>query len=99
MVALVPTEDVLESTRALRKPGAVVVGFAYETDDGLAKARAKLTRKDLDLVVLNLAEPGAGAEVDTNRVTLVSPKGETAGPLESKDAAAARILDAVEGLL
>jgi phosphopantothenoylcysteine decarboxylase/phosphopantothenate--cysteine ligase len=98
-VALVPTEDVLESTRALRKPGAVVVGFAYETDDGLAKARAKLARKGLDLVVLNLAEPGAGAEVDTNRVTLVSAKGEAAGPLESKDDAAARILDAVEGLL
>jgi phosphopantothenoylcysteine decarboxylase/phosphopantothenate--cysteine ligase len=98
-VALVPTEDVLESTRTLRKPGAVVVGFAYETDDGLAKARAKLTRKGLDLVVLNLAEPGAGAEGDTNRVTLVSARGETAGPLESKDDAAARILDAVEGLL
>jgi len=98
-VALVPTDDVLESTRALRKPGAVVVGFAYETDDGLAKARAKLARKGLDLVVLNLAEPGAGAEVDTNRVTLVSAKGEVAGPMESKDAAAARILDAVEGLL
>ena len=98
-VTLVPTEDVLETTRPLRKPGAVLVGFAYETDDGLAKARAKRERKGLDLVVLNLAEPGAGAEVDTNRVTLVSAEGETPGPLESKLAAAARILDAVEALL
>lgn len=98
-VALVPTDDVLESTRGLRKPGAVVVGFAYETEDGLPKARAKLERKGLDLVVLNMAEPGAGAEVDTNRVTLVSANGEAPGPLESKPAAAARILDAVEGLL
>jgi phosphopantothenoylcysteine decarboxylase/phosphopantothenate--cysteine ligase len=98
-VVLVPTDDVLETTRGLRKAGAVVVGFAYETDDGLARARAKRERKGLDLVVLNMAEPGAGAEVDTNRVTLVSARGETAGPLESKHAAAARILDAVEGLL
>jgi hypothetical protein len=51
------------------------------------------------MVVLNMAEPGAGAEVDTNRVTLVSANGEAPGPLESKPAAAARILDAVEGLL
>jgi phosphopantothenoylcysteine decarboxylase/phosphopantothenate--cysteine ligase len=98
-VTLVPTEDVLETTRPLRKPGAVLVGFAYETEDGLVKARAKRERKGLDLVVLNLAEPGAGAEVDTNRVTLVSAEGETPGPLESKLAAAARILDAVETLL
>ena len=98
-VTLVPTEDVLETTRPLRKPGAVLVGFAYETKDGLVKARAKRERKGLDLVVLNLAEPGAGAEVDTNRVTLVSAGGETPGPLESKLAAAARILDAVETLL
>ncbi|HEX9632766.1 MAG TPA: bifunctional phosphopantothenoylcysteine decarboxylase/phosphopantothenate--cysteine ligase CoaBC [Gemmatimonadales bacterium] len=98
-VTLVPTEDVLETTRPLRKPGAVLVGFAYETEDGLVKARAKRERKGLDLVVLNLAEPGAGAEVNTNRVTLVSAEGETPGPLESKQAAAARILDAVETLL
>jgi phosphopantothenoylcysteine decarboxylase/phosphopantothenate--cysteine ligase len=98
-VSLVPTEDVLEGTRKQRKPGAVVVGFAYETDDGPARARAKLERKELDLVVLNLHEPGAGAEVETNRVTLVRPERDVPGPLESKAAAAARILDAVEELL
>jgi phosphopantothenoylcysteine decarboxylase/phosphopantothenate--cysteine ligase len=98
-VSLVPTEDVLESTRQFRKAGAVVVGFAYETDDGVAKARAKLERKGLDLVVLNMAEPGAGAEVDTNRITLVLPERDVPGPLESKQSAATRILDAVESLL
>jgi phosphopantothenoylcysteine decarboxylase/phosphopantothenate--cysteine ligase len=98
-VSLVPTDDVLESTRRLRKRGGVFVGFAYETDDGLAKARAKLERKGLNLVVLNVNEPGAGAEVDTNRVTLVLPERDVPGPLESKLAAAARILDAVESLL
>ena len=98
-VRFVPTTDVLASTRALRKPGARIVGFAYETGDGPARARAKLERKGLDLVVLNLAEPGAGADVATNRVTLVTRDGEVPGPLESKAAAAARVLDAVEHLL
>jgi phosphopantothenoylcysteine decarboxylase/phosphopantothenate--cysteine ligase len=98
-VRFAPTTDVLESTRARRKRSARIVGFAYETDDGVARARAKLERKGLDLVVLNLVEPGAGADVTTNRVTLVTSDGEAAGPLESKAAAAARVLDAVERLL
>jgi phosphopantothenoylcysteine decarboxylase/phosphopantothenate--cysteine ligase len=95
-VTLAPTPDVLEGTRALRKPGALIVGFAYESADGIARARAKLTRKGLDLVVLNVVEPGAGAEVETNRITLVTADGELPGPFESKADAARRILDAVE---
>jgi phosphopantothenoylcysteine decarboxylase/phosphopantothenate--cysteine ligase len=98
-LALEPTPDVLASTRSKRKRGAVIVGFAYETDDGEAKARAKLDRKGLDLIVLNLDEPGAGAEVETNRVTLIAPDGAEAGPLETKEQAAERILDRVERLL
>jgi phosphopantothenoylcysteine decarboxylase/phosphopantothenate--cysteine ligase len=98
-LALEPTPDVLVSTRERRKPGAVVVGFAYETEDGVAKARAKLGRKALDLVVLNMVEPDAGAEVATNRVTLVTAERAEAGPLEAKEDAAERILDAVEALL
>jgi phosphopantothenoylcysteine decarboxylase/phosphopantothenate--cysteine ligase len=98
-LALEPTPDVLANTRDRRKPGAVIVGFAYETDDGVANARAKLSRKGLDLVVLNMVEPEAGAEVATNRVTLVTADQAEPGPVESKDDAAERILDAVEALL
>lgn len=98
-LSLEPTPDVLVSTRERRKPGAIVVGFAYETEDGVAKARAKLSRKALDLVVLNMAEPDAGAEVATNRVTLVTAERAVPGPLEAKEDAAERILDAVEALL
>ena len=58
----------------------------------------EVERKGLDLVVLNLAAPDAGTEVSTNRVTLVTASGEDPGPLESKAAAARRILDAVERL-
>jgi phosphopantothenoylcysteine decarboxylase/phosphopantothenate--cysteine ligase len=60
-LALEPTEDVLLATAGRRKKGAVMVGFALETGDAPAKAREKLARKRLDLVVANDAsEPGAG---------------------------------------
>jgi len=97
---LEPTDDVLAGTAARRKRGAVVVGFALETDDVIAAARAKLEAKQLDLVVANDAtEPGAGPEVPTNRVTLVARDGAEALPLMSKDEAAAAILDRVQRLL
>jgi phosphopantothenoylcysteine decarboxylase/phosphopantothenate--cysteine ligase len=99
-VALEPTPDILLTTRDSRKPGAVVVGFALETGEAASKARAKLRRKHLDLVVANDAEePGAGPEVETNRVTLVAPEGETALSLLGKDQVAEAILDRVADLL
>ena len=99
-VPVEPTDDVLLSTLTRRKPGAVVVGFALETGDAVAKARAKLRRKGLDLIVANDAtEPGAGPEVATNRVTLIGAGGETALPLLGKDEVAEAILDRVASLL
>ena len=52
-IPMEPTDDILRATRAARKPGSVIVGFALETGDALAKGRAKLERKDLDLIVVN----------------------------------------------
>jgi phosphopantothenoylcysteine decarboxylase/phosphopantothenate--cysteine ligase len=99
-VPVEPTDDVLLGTITLRKRGAVIVGFALETGDVTAKAREKLRRKHLDLVVANDAtEPGAGPEVETNRVTFVTARGEVALPLQSKDAVAEAILDRVAELV
>lgn len=100
-IALDFTVDILASTRDARRAGAVVVGFALETDDVLAHARAKLAAKALDLIVVNDAtEPGAGFAVDTNRVTLVDPTGSTERlDLMPKTVLADVILDRVEGLL
>jgi phosphopantothenoylcysteine decarboxylase / phosphopantothenate---cysteine ligase len=99
-VSVEPTEDVLLGTIACRKPGAVIVGFALETGQAAAKAREKLRRKHLDLVVANDAtEPGAGPGVETNRVTFVTEQGEDALPLQSKDAVAEAILDRVAELV
>ncbi|MFN2571068.1 MAG: bifunctional phosphopantothenoylcysteine decarboxylase/phosphopantothenate--cysteine ligase CoaBC [Gemmatimonadales bacterium] len=93
------TPDIL---RSLKRPrGCVVVGFALETGEGLARAREKLQDKALDFVVLNDAlEPGAGFEVTTNRVTVLGKGGRRVDlPLLPKRDVAERILDVVEEAL
>lgn len=96
-LTLVANPDVAGDTRDLRKPGSVVVGFALETDDLIAHAERKLQAKAFDLIVANDAlGAGAGFEVETNRVTLLSAEGEPEGlPLQSKDAVAEAVLDRI----
>lgn len=95
-IALESTADILATTRALRPAHAVIVGFALETNDTLANARAKLAAKGVDLIVLNDAtEAGAGFGVDTNRVTFVDAAGEEELPLLPKSDVADAILDRV----
>jgi phosphopantothenoylcysteine decarboxylase/phosphopantothenate--cysteine ligase len=100
-VALAPTVDILAETRGLRRKGAVIVGFALETDDVAKNARAKLETKGLDLIVVNDAkEPGAGFGVDTNRVTIIGKDGRAeALALMPKTELADVLLDRVEALL
>lgn len=100
-IALAPAPDVLRETRAARPPALVAVGFALETDNARANARAKLAAKDLDLVVLNDATvPGAGFEVETNQVVLLDRAGGAEElPLLPKDVVAEAILDRVVTLL
>ena len=97
-IPMEPTTDVLDATREVRKAGSVVVGFALETGDALAKGLAKLERKDLDLIVVNDAlEPDAGFEKDTNRVALLGRDGtRKILPLQSKREVAEAIFDLVE---
>jgi phosphopantothenoylcysteine decarboxylase/phosphopantothenate--cysteine ligase len=96
--------DVLAELGQTRSAGTrrpVLVGFAAETSDLVAGARAKLATKGCDLVVANdVSEPGAGFAVDTNRVTIVGPGDALAVlPLASKDEVAHQILDRVLGVL
>ena len=96
MLALEPTKDILKELPP-RRAGQVVVGFAAETGDLVARARGKLLDKALDLIVANdLTEPGAGFGTDTNRATLLDRAGRCEVlPLMSKHELAHRILDAV----
>ena len=99
-VDLVGTPDILMTTRDHRKGGAIIVGFALETNDVLANGRKKLAAKGLDLVVVNDAtESGAGFGGDTNRVMIIARSGEEEVlPLMSKRDVADAILDRVEML-
>jgi phosphopantothenoylcysteine decarboxylase / phosphopantothenate---cysteine ligase len=100
-IPMEPTDDILSTTVERRKTGSIIVGFALETGDAVAKGRAKLERKHLDLIVVNDAlEPGAGFDHDTNRVALLGRDGSLSIlPLQSKREVAEAILDAVEARL
>ncbi len=100
-VALEPTVDILRELGAARSNGQVLVGFAADTgENGLARAREKLTAKGADLIVFNdVAREGIGFDTVDNEVVLISRSGERPVPRARKDAIAAAVLDAVEALL
>jgi phosphopantothenoylcysteine decarboxylase/phosphopantothenate--cysteine ligase len=93
-LALEATPDVVASLP--RRPELIVVGFAAETQDLVSRARAKLERKRLDLIVANdVSAEDAGFDVDTNRVTLIGGDGATELPLLAKDDVADAVLDRI----
>ncbi len=96
-LVLEPTPDILIGLVAHRPPGQLVVGFAAETNDVLARGRDKLARKGVDLLVVNdVSAPGAGFDHDTNAVSILDADGSvTEVPLTSKDAVANAVLDRV----
>jgi phosphopantothenoylcysteine decarboxylase / phosphopantothenate---cysteine ligase len=98
---LEPTADVLESLGERRTNGQVLVGFAAETGpEGLARAREKLNRKRVDLVVYNdVARSDIGFDSDENEVVLVTASGERRVAKAPKDRIAATIVDTAEELL
>jgi phosphopantothenoylcysteine decarboxylase/phosphopantothenate--cysteine ligase len=96
------TADILAELGARRGDAArpVLVGFAAQTGDPVPAARRKLAGKRADLIVANdVTQPGAGFDVATNQVTLVSADGDEALPMQSKTDVARAILDRVERLL
>jgi len=96
-LVLEPTPDILSALARGRRPGQVLVGFAAETTDPVARGRAKLERKGVDLLVVNdVTAPGAGFDHDTNAVVILSADGGSIEvPLRSKRAVADAILDSV----
>ena len=91
---LVENPDVAATLGKAKRSGQVFVGFAAETNDVLAHAKDKLARKNLDMIVANdVTHPGAGFDVDTNIVTLITKDGQEALPMMSKAEVAQRILD------
>jgi phosphopantothenoylcysteine decarboxylase/phosphopantothenate--cysteine ligase len=97
------TRDILADLGARRSRGEVsplLVGFAAETGDAVAKGRQKRIRKNVDLIVANdVSRPDAGFDVETNAVTIIGEDDEQAVPLQSKEQVAAIILDRIEQVL
>jgi phosphopantothenoylcysteine decarboxylase/phosphopantothenate--cysteine ligase len=98
---LEPTLDVLAELGTRRRDGQLLVGFAAEAGDGgIERAREKLERKGVDLIVHNdVSRADIGFEVAENEVTLVSASGERTLAKTPKEDVAAAILDEVEALL
>lgn len=70
-IKLTPTKDILASLGEI-KSKQLLVGFALETNNEEENAKGKITRKNLDLIILNsLRDKGAGFATDTNKITII----------------------------
>ena len=98
---LTPTNDIAAWVGENRGKDTIAVGFALETNDEEQNAAAKLSKKKLDMIVLNsMRDSGAGFGHDTNKVTLFFKDGDpVALPLKSKGEVAADIVDNIEKLM
>lgn len=100
VIDLVRNPDIAAECGKMKREGQITVGFALETDNGLASAKHKLAAKNLDFVVLNsLQDKGAGFRTDTNRITIVRDNEELTFPLKDKRQVAADIADAIEATM
>jgi phosphopantothenoylcysteine decarboxylase / phosphopantothenate---cysteine ligase len=100
-VALEPTEDVLAELGARRRNGQILVGFAAdEGEEGLVRARTKLTDKRGNLFVYNdVSRSDIGFDSDSNELVLLTAAGERLVSRRSKEECAVAILDEIEALL
>ncbi|MBO4725118.1 MAG: bifunctional phosphopantothenoylcysteine decarboxylase/phosphopantothenate--cysteine ligase CoaBC [Firmicutes bacterium] len=67
------TQDILKSLGEKRKPGQVICGFSMETENMVENSRAKLAKKNIDMIIANnLKVEGAGFGTDTNVITVIT---------------------------
>jgi phosphopantothenoylcysteine decarboxylase / phosphopantothenate---cysteine ligase len=101
VLTLIENPDIL-STIAHRKTGRprLVIGFAAETEDVVANARAKLARKGCDWIVANDVSPESGVMGgNTNTVHLVTVSGVESWPPQAKDDVARRLVERIAAAL
>ena len=99
-IELERTDDILKYLGQHKKQGQFLCGFSMETKDMIGNSRAKLEKKNLDMVAANnLKVEGAGFQGDTNVLTLITQDEEVSLPLMSKEDAALKILDKIISLM
>lgn len=95
-IELERTDDILKWLGEHKKEGQFLCGFSMETENMLENSRAKLAKKNLDMIVANnLKVAGAGFGTDTNVVTLITKEKEKELELMSKEEVAGRLLDEI----
>lgn len=98
VLELKPTKDIAYEMGKI-KGGRICVGFALETNDAQQNAVKKLTKKNLDAIILNsLEDSGAGFGVDTNKITIISANDNQSFDLKSKSDVAVDIVNYIKGL-
>ena len=99
-IELERTDDILKFLGEHKQHGQFLCGFSMETQNVIDNSRAKLAKKNLDMVAANNVKvEGAGFQGDTNVLTLITQDEEISLPLMSKEDAAFRILDKILSLM
>ena len=97
---LKPTADIAAILGGMKTSKQRLVGFALETNDEMNHALDKLVRKNFDFIILNsLRDSGAGFKCDTNKVTILSSRGQQDFPLKPKKEVAADIVNELVSIL
>ncbi len=101
VLRLTPNPDIARAVGQAKRPDQVTVGFALETDNETVNAQSKLERKNLNFIVMNsLRDKDAGFQVDTNKVTIFTDRGEVIeGDCKSKRDVAHDIVDVLNEYL
>ena len=95
-IPLERTDDILKTLGEKKKEGQFLCGFSMETENMIENSKAKLSKKNLDMIAANNVKvEGAGFGVDTNILTLITADDQKELPMMSKDEAADALLDEI----
>lgn len=95
-IPLKRTTDILKYLGENKKDGQFICGFSMETENMLENSKAKLAKKNADMIVANsLKTAGAGFGTDTNVVTIITKDSVKECEIMSKDDVANTILDEI----
>ncbi len=93
-LSLLPNPDIAATLGTMKKAGQTLVGFALETNDEQQNAEKKLSKKNLDFIVLNsLRNKGTCFQSDENQISIISKDGQHDYPKKKKTEVARDIID------
>jgi len=96
VIELDRTMDIIKYMGEHRKEGQFICGFSMETENMIENSKAKLVKKNIDMIIANnLKESGAGFGTDTNVVTIITKEEEKQLEIMTKEEVANRILDEI----